>query len=105
SSRRRHTRFSRNWSSDVCSSDLTSSGTTSRGKITDYSMERCVKTLRRKHHKVLRVVVVDISVNVMHDFPRPQWPPQLSLSNYSEIGRASCRERVSISVCGVPSQR
>src|SRR5690606_39896855 len=26
SSRRRHTRFSRDWSSDVCSSDLTASG-------------------------------------------------------------------------------
>src|SRR6266511_294571 len=27
SSRRRHTRFSRDWSSDVCSSDLTAGGT------------------------------------------------------------------------------
>src|SRR5690606_40920466 len=27
SSRRRHTRFSRDWSSDVCSSDLTGAGT------------------------------------------------------------------------------
>src|SRR5690606_40642611 len=29
SSRRRHTRFSRDWSSDVCSSDLSSSSTSS----------------------------------------------------------------------------
>src|SRR5690606_39692971 len=40
SSRRRHTRFSRDWSSDVCSSDLTWSDTTgksfsSRGGATD----------------------------------------------------------------------
>src|SRR5690606_3130518 len=40
SSRRRHTRFSRDWSSDVCSSDLiktTSGGTPSRSKMEYYS--------------------------------------------------------------------
>src|SRR5690606_41154616 len=34
SSRRRHTRFSRDWSSDVCSSDLLSNMTTGSGKYT-----------------------------------------------------------------------
>src|SRR5690606_40291091 len=41
SSRRRHTRFSRDWSSDVCSSDLESLGGTQRaGKEAAYDADR-----------------------------------------------------------------
>src|ERR1041385_9301778 len=61
SSRRRHTRCSRDWSSDVCSSDLP---TTRRA---------------RREHRVVGRRAVDLH----------------------QIGRASCRERVEISVGAV----
>src|SRR5437870_11734452 len=65
SSRRRHTRWPRDWSSDVCSSDLSSSAGTGRRAST------------------------------------PPTPAFGATSNdgragKSEIGRASCRERVDI---------
>src|SRR5207248_9302214 len=70
SSRRRHTRSYGDWSSDVCSSDLTRSHGGRRGA------------------------------------PPPSWrsgpalaptSPTIGNSNLTEIGRASCRERVEIS--------
>src|SRR5216684_8368233 len=63
SSRRRHTRCSRDWSSDVCSSDLRAPGPTLRG-----SAAQAAEYLRGVR---------------------------------AEIGRASCRERVEISVVAV----
>src|SRR5690606_41545782 len=70
SSRRRHTRFSRDWSSDVCSSDLLRRGSRrdrARGRRHD-----------RQGAAVLR-------------------PPRFrrALRRGCQIGRASCRERVS----------
>src|SRR2546429_4034517 len=51
SSRRRHTRCSRDWSSDVCSSDLLESAAHARGyevvvANTDYSSEQLVSSVR-----------------------------------------------------------
>src|SRR5690606_40712242 len=72
SSRRRHTRFSRDWSSDVCSSDLPRASTPTRysgaGKI-HMSLWRMPSTTRRPTVK---------------------------------IGRASCRERGNITAVVVP---
>src|SRR5690606_40865379 len=72
SSRRRHTRFSRDWSSDVCSSDLHASVVQERGsrgqrdwRIFGDPTEAALLVAARKAGK---------------------------------IGRASCRERVEISV-------
>src|SRR5689334_25045972 len=62
SSRRRHTRWNCDWSSDVCSSDLP-------------GPRACRAGWRRTR-------------------PRPPW-------DRSQIGRASCRERMSIKVEGV----
>src|SRR2546430_16400366 len=66
SSRRRHTRFDCDWSSDVCSSDLAQK----RGRLVEIDDQY-----------VDVPVVVEVSKR--------------------EIGRASCRERVEISVVAV----
>src|SRR5258707_8562194 len=85
SSRRRHTRYWRDWSSDVCSSDLGDAGT--RG-----FWERILCSPENK--KVKRIIVThyhpDHAGNaawLCERFGVELWMTQ-------EIGRASCRERV-----------
>src|SRR5439155_11036045 len=72
SSRRRHTRWPRDWSSDVCSSDLART-------ITAPSFMR--RLLTRARHTARRLT------------PRARTPA-------GQIGRASCRERVEIAEVG-----
>src|SRR5690606_40090492 len=67
SSRRRHTRFSRDWSSDVCSSDLS---------------EKLSLSRTQAYCRLMSMPV------------RP-WPPAATTRSRAKIGRASCRERVS----------
>src|SRR2546421_5954774 len=82
SSRRRHTRSDRDWSSDVCSSDL------SLGDILFAILEMMSSSCRYCLHSGL--------------FPSDSWlicasfPPSLHFleSHCGQIGRASCRERV-----------
>src|SRR5207253_4767894 len=71
SSRRRHTRWPRDWSSDVCSSDLRGAGGAARDEC-DWS----------RHGRRARAVLPALSRGV------------------EEIGRASCRERVESAVGG-----
>src|SRR2546430_9842922 len=85
SSRRRHTRFDCDWSSDVCSSDL----------IWIYRQRPDVNAIVHTHapyasalaatgHR-LRTIHMDSAM--LHGCAHlPEWP--------GEIGRASCRERV-----------
>src|SRR5437763_16466458 len=73
SSRRRHTRYIGDWSSDVCSSDLRARG---NGRIVA-SRERA----RRRHQLALL-------------------SPERR--DARQIGRASCRERVESTVVAVP---
>src|SRR2546429_3617309 len=84
SSRRRHTRCSRDWSSDVCSSDLTSVAP-QPGPSADLD----------KDPTTGQPITIDAEV--------PAGPgatylaltlPTLKLPKPKEIGRASCRERV-----------
>src|SRR5438309_11962195 len=75
SSRRRHTRWNCDWSSDVCSSDLFVSGATGSG-------------LKKRIEEIMRAKV----------FERLNAAGKAALASVSiEIGRASCRERVEIS--------
>src|SRR5256885_3293175 len=83
SSRRRHTRLQGDWSSDVCSSDLTlsASGDTSLfrsgpflNSTLDYRLYR-----RATSRSLLALRLVGVVGNGR---------------GYNEIGRASCRERV-----------
>src|SRR5690606_40822085 len=95
SSRRRHTRFSRDWSSDVCSSDL--------------HRERLIPRMMRKgiEKEFAERVFEQIRGFGEYGFPESHaasfaliayataW---LKCHHPAEIGRASCRERVQITV-------
>src|SRR5690606_39464074 len=90
SSRRRHTSFSRDWSSDVCSSDLFQLDLPARGvhhlHVAPIGVEQVAKRVEHtgraeRHVGVLTARIVDL----------PQVAPDLG---EAEIGRASCRERV-----------
>src|SRR5690606_40632190 len=101
--RRRHTRFSRDWSSDVCSSDLhygeldrQDIALLARGIVARSSMDSDYCAIRKGFGVELggiqRGAVVPETNRVLADhFGSPEW----------EIGRASCRERVEMSVDAV----
>src|SRR5690606_40079996 len=83
SSRRRHTRFSRDWSSDVCSSDLP---------------ERIAPSLRE------RPATSGLLAEPRTHTPFPTLESLLApvmADAAREIGRASCRERVEGAIVGV----
>src|SRR5947209_19437275 len=86
SSRRRHTRYWRDWSSDVCSSDLFTVGQRKGLKI----------AAREPLHDVQRLARGDLETFALADremnnaVVTPKHPSR-------EIGRASCRERGQIS--------
>src|SRR5690606_39537801 len=90
SSRRRHTRFSRDWSSDVCSSDL------SQGVADDY------RTLYRKSQEQiidLQAQLEEANARIaalQNAGPNAATRQQLQelMAERDQIGRASCRERV-----------
>src|SRR5690606_40378172 len=86
SSRRRHTRFSRDWSSDVCSSDLSDQLAVPEGLGTIVSM-----ALRRTH-----VCVIDdvggLTCWGINNYGQTDVPDGLGVVTEVEIGRASCRE-------------
>src|SRR5699024_11409562 len=86
SSRRRHTRSKRDWSSDVCSSDLGETGRVVT-PIHAYSPSRGMQTQLwpESIHGGLRIARLrHFSENNCHTVHAP----------YTKIGRASCRERV-----------
>src|SRR5688572_31293208 len=79
SSRRRHTRFDCDWSSDVCSSDLVCWRSSAKKALT------CWPVMSRRFASLLPPA------------SRPKRSPfngRFSTSGSSKIGRASCRERV-----------
>src|SRR5256885_11046416 len=84
SSRRRHTRLQGDWSSDVCSSDL--------------SLAEARELLERTDQQINRL---NYLVNQLLDISRVQYDrleiykePCDLVAVAQEIGRASCRERV-----------
>src|SRR3712207_8116242 len=93
SSRRRHTRYWRDWSSDVCSSDLPDAaldevpGDAAPDAVADGEHER-VEPLRAGH-RVGERALDDLPVRRGHGLA------------HAEIGRASCGERVEISGAAV----
>src|SRR3712207_9026025 len=83
SSRRRHTRYWRDWSSDVCSSDLHPIAGVSIGESHPHVL------LTEAHAAIavhIRAVQPPVPARGVGDGPMR--------SGYLEIGRASCRERV-----------
>src|SRR5690606_39372770 len=84
SSRRRHTRFSRDWSSDVCSSDL------GRVMVLGFGLALGwggVLSVGGAHPAMAQ----DEDRHEGYYYPAPQ-----TTESYAEIGRASCRERVQV---------
>src|SRR5690606_40228821 len=96
SSRRRHTRFSRDWSSDVCSSDL-ALATWARDAKSD------VKEKVLGHgFGASRIGAASIGDVARRFYPYRITPSAAASMLWDiEIGRASCRERGEIAVCAV----
>src|SRR2546426_3649558 len=85
SSRRRHTRLQGDWSSDVCSSDLgalTLVATHQPSLAWDLGETRGTVAVRMPLHPVALELLTEFG------------PMAVSSANLTEIGRASCRERV-----------
>src|SRR5690606_39620782 len=101
SSRRRHTRFSRDWSSDVCSSDLRfyhHNGVDLRAVI-----RVGLKTIlfRQKSSGGGSTISQQLA-KILYKRPSLKGKNRISrASHLIQIGRASCRERGKISVLGV----
>src|SRR3712207_8742613 len=87
SSRRRHTRYWRDWSSDVCSSDLVGARALRGGGHRRRTHGRGGGLLEQLRRHVVRV--------------HPEFLRHVAGDGKQQIGRASCRERVKISVVAV----
>src|SRR5207249_8792331 len=100
-SRRRHTRSKRDWSSDVCSSDLPPEMRLIRQLHTQFqtALGR-LRSLEREH--AVRVAFEQFMRRVPLPTVLLRWNLRLVYRNQaaSEIGRASCRERVSSGAVG-----
>src|SRR5690606_41100456 len=94
SSRRRHTRFSRDWSSDVCSSDLALLGKSGQAVL------RVASALEAIH--CYSLVHDDLPAMDDDDLRRGQPTVHRAFDEaaaiLAEIGRASCRESVTLSM-------
>src|SRR5690606_39756223 len=92
-SRRRHTSLSRDWSSDVCSSDLNNIYQFPVGEKTLETYRREVRNTRAKLNRILKQHNIDLS----NEIPIPDLESFRSRKEFNEwtrkIGRASCRER------------
>src|SRR5947209_14303737 len=101
SSRRRHTRYWRDWSSDVCSSDLETRIRSSPSRLRHQPPFRLRPTPEKHEGRLPRLkrppfLSSGVSPNASPlsptAFPRRASAPQCSC--WLQIGRASCRERV-----------
>src|SRR2546429_2460253 len=83
-SRRRHTRCSRDWSSDVCSSDLLR-----YEKLSNFDPDATI---------IEKMTIVELIDGTRHEgivpIDRPREYSRISDVLNDKIGRASCRERV-----------
>src|SRR5256886_4857055 len=86
SSRRRHTIFDCDWSSDVCSSDLATFGKVglSPGQYVWAGKVAAGDTR----------IIVDLVTQTMYVYRGEELLGASSMSSAKKIGRASCRERV-----------
>src|SRR5690606_40709372 len=101
---RRHTRFSRDWSSDVCSSDLAKANVFAHAQVREQGVVL-------KHHgnaALGRRQVRDIFATNPHAAGGGAFQPRndaqrggFTAARGAKIGRASCRERGEVAVGGV----
>src|SRR5689334_24050299 len=92
SSRRRHTRWNCDWSSDVCSSDLDV-----KAEVIHINTDARPKALQI----ALLVPLLAGLIGFVNAFRMVRLPDSRQSQEMDEIGRASCRERVEVSVGGV----
>src|SRR5690606_40688168 len=98
--RRRHTRFSRDWSSDVCSSDLELYVLRLAGQLAQRNLPG-IYVVAPGSILAARLDEQALPLRLLRT--RARWLPLLAARQLArwidrEIGRASCRERVSRSV-------
>src|SRR5256886_8405019 len=89
SSRRRHTRFDCDWSSDVCSSDLTRVDITATGAESLSGL-----ATPDRHISVVGLVNANGGAQLKPGIVLTVGTATYSVPKDGEIGRASCRERV-----------
>src|SRR5690606_39922663 len=93
--RRRHTRFSRDWSSDVCSSDLFPAGPVS--VRVDVHVNVLVLVNVNAFLAPCRPTAVRLPARLGPGARAPLQPGtplgRRTMKSYGKIGRASCRER------------
>src|SRR5690606_40951944 len=100
----RHTRFSRDWSSDVCSSDLTAV------QLISDQLEQRKTALYAPQNDAMRkgfeIQLFDLTnaARVRHGRSILTWDDKAAVAarkhSMDKIGRASCRERVKTEVLG-----
>src|SRR5690606_39796868 len=98
-SRRRHTRFSRDWSSDVCSSDLID--LVKMPAMAKKAAEATIRPTPRLCPATGTVLEDETVASLLMRPPYRRTFRQRHVSREAElskIGRASCRERVKIAV-------
>src|SRR5690625_7378479 len=88
SSRRRHTRWPRDWSSDVCSSDLVQDR-----RLNDIPDAFAGNRHAQAYFGVFKKVLPE-ALAVLDQKIQDKWIKLAFEIDQSEIGRASCRERV-----------
>src|SRR5207245_6324185 len=87
SSRRRHTRCYRDWSSDVCSSDLAESKLRAALLAAKQVSSARIQTLKEERCNAVALLLDEADTE-----------KQAAAASQIQIGRASCRERVEIAV-------
>src|SRR5690606_39923024 len=95
SSRRRHTRFSRDWSSDVCSSDLVLPVLENVDKAKEH-VSLTLKNLSAVQSNELTRALIKPIEHLLRD-------REISQQHLGQIGRASCRETAQIREIATPS--
>src|SRR5699024_11266621 len=90
SSRRRHTRSKRDWSSDVCSSDLSQHATEKITHGSDVTVSCCEGDTGKIYDGLLEFSVTE---ETLDDMPEAPLKIMMNVANPDQIGRASCRER------------
>src|SRR5690606_40147720 len=97
SSRRRHTRFSRDWSSDVCSSDLLRMIDNRFNALAHWDNPN-----GDRYSVELEIISVEMNIDAGNEaFPLIEiLKTNIVDRKTNEIGRASCRERVKMREIG-----
>src|SRR5690606_40368500 len=98
SSRRRHTSFSRDWSSDVCSSDL------KKGPFVDLHLAKKVQAAAEKNDR-RPIKTWSRRSMVLPDMVGLTIAIHNGKQHVPEIGRASCRESVENQGSGIAVQK